>query len=537
MNRNNILKKVLICIILILVGGIITRLIDAHYNNNLKVNSYRWDKINLVLSQIDQNYVDQVDEKVFSEKVLPGIMFKLDPHSVYLSPKSLKKAEGDLAADFDGIGISFNVPQDTAIVINVISDGPSDRSGLKSGDRIIKVGDKKVAGNKMAQDSLVSLMRGKAGTKVNLEIQRDHQLVDFTITRGKIPLNSIDVSYMINDTTGYIKLSKFSKTTYEEFVKHVDKLKAKGMHKLIFDLRDNSGGYFTQAILLSNEFLAKDDLIVYIKGAHRDRSDAFADGKGKCQDLALSLLINEDSASSSEIFAGAMQDNDRAVIYGRRSFGKGLVQEPIYFSDGSGIRLTVARFYMPSGRCIQKPYVTRDGESYYFDIYERYKHGEMSSADSIQKPDSLAFLTAGGRTVYGGGGIIPDVFVGIDTIGVTPLLVLINKKALQIKYASRLSDKYRKSLQNVKNFKELNLLLDSMNLETVFKSYVRENSIKINNKQWNISKKIMLTQLRALVGRYSSLDNDAFYPLISPNDNVLNVAINDELADIVITAL
>ena len=279
-----------------------------------------------------------------------------------------------------------------------------------------------------------------------------------------------------------------------------------------------------QALLLSNEFLPEESLIVYMEGAHRPRQNFYADGSGKCQDIELAVLVNENSASSSEIFAGAMQDNDRGLIYGRRSYGKGMVQEPIFFTDNSGIRLTVARFYTATGRCIQKPYTPGDGADYVYDIYERYVHGEMTSADSIARNDSLKYITPGGNVVYGGGGIIPDVFVPIDTAGVTDLLIQINRQALTVKYASEAADKYRSELRDVASLDELNALLDSMDLENCFLAYLRLKGVTVDMEQWRVSRQFVLTQLRALVGRYSSLDDNAFYPILAEIDNVIQTA-------------
>lgn len=526
MKQRKVLEAVLLAIIFLFLGGIITRIFDISRERKLYVNSHHWDKISLILDQIEKNYVEDIDYKTITENTIPLILNELDPHSVYFPPQDLKKADEDLEGNFDGIGITFNIPQDTAIVMSVISGGPSERAGILSGDRILKVDDIDVAGVKINQDSLVRKMRGPSGTKVHLSVYREGETIPFDIIRAKIPVNSIDVAYMINDTTGYVKLSKFARTSYREFKASEAFLIEQGMTKLIFDLRDNTGGYLDQALLLSNEFLSDGDLIVYMEGKHRKRQDFYADGSGKCQNIAIDVLINENSASSSEIFAGAIQDNDRGRIIGRRSFGKGLVQEPINFSDNSGIRLTVARFYTPTGRCIQKPYGDK-GDDYMYDILERYRHGEMTDVDSIPKNDSLKFVTPKGKVVYGGGGIIPDVFVPMDTVGVTDLLVKINRQSLQVKYAISLSDKYRKELRDVTTLPQLYGLLDKMNLKTGFQEYLKKNGINIPPKQWNISEGIIMTQLRAMVGRYSTMDDDAFYPIIADIDNVIQVAVKE----------
>lgn len=506
MDKYRILKNVLWGIILIMIGSVVTKWVDYKKFRSYGVASHNWDKVSLVLQQIERNYVDTIDYEGISEKIIPLILKELDPHSLYLPPEELKEADEDLQGNFDGVGITFNVPADTAIVISVITGGPSEKVGLIPGDRIVAIDGKNVAGVKFPQDSMVKLLRGLSGTKVKVQVKRESELVDFDITRGKIPVKSIDVAYMVNDTTGYIKLSRFSKSSYLEFLQAMVKLTAGGMKKLIFDLRDNPGGYLDQALYLSNEFLKKDQLIVYMQGLHRDRQDFKASGKGLSQDVELVVLINENSASSSEIFAGAIQDNDRGVIVGRRSYGKGLVQEPVYFSDNSGIRLTVAKYYTPDGRYIQKPYTKGDDVGYSEDIVERYLHGEMMDEDSIPAT---------------GGGIIPDIFVPVDTVGVTDLLVKINRQSAQMKFSIEMADRYRKALQKVESLDELNELLDSMNLESEFRSYLRRNSIKVVESQWRISRDIIMTQIRAMVGRYSKLEDEAFYPIIAEIDNVI----------------
>lgn len=510
--------------VLILMGFMLLKICGRPERRTINVDNHKWDKLLLILDQIEQHYVDSINYKDIVEKTLPSVMQNLDPHSVYLPPEELEVAEESLEGNFSGIGIQFNVPNDTVIVISVIPGGPSERAGLLSGDRIVSVDGVNIAGVKMPQDSIIKRLKGPKGSMVKVEVKRDdlNELVPFSIKRDKIPVNSVDVALMLNDTLGYIKLSKFAKTSYTEFVNAIEKLDGNGMKSLVFDLRDNTGGYLDQALLLSNEFLAKGKLIVYMEGLHRNRQDFFADGKGKLQGVNLYVLLNENSASSSEIFAGAMQDNDRGTIVGRRSYGKGLVQEPIYFSDKSGIRLTVARFYTPTGRCIQKPY----SDDYQYDILERYQHGEMTVADSIKRNDSLKFVTPGGKTVYGGGGIIPDVFVPIDTAGVTDFLVAVNRKSLQVKYSIKLADTYRLQLREVKTFGQLEELVSSIDFETGFLSYAKENGITPKSGEWKRSKEFIITQIKGLFGRYSALDDDAFYPYILRTDNVIQTIIN-----------
>jgi carboxyl-terminal processing protease len=512
-------------LIIIFLSGALAYKIYSGFaiKRELDITAGRWDKILLILSQVDGNYVDSVDHSRVTEDVIPYILTKLDPHSLYLSPEELKSADEQLQGNFDGIGVQFNVPNDTAVVINVIPGGPSERAGVLSGDRLVKVNGELVAGIKMNQDSLVSRLRGKSGTMVNVSVKRVgvKDLIGFDIKRDKIPVKSLDVSYMINDTTGYIKLSRFTRTSYKEFMDAISLLRKEGMRSLIFDLRGNTGGYLDQALLLSNEFLNKGDLIVYMKGRHRPRQDFYADNNGKCRDLSLKVIIDEGSASSSEIFAGAIQDNDRGVIIGRRSFGKGLVQEPIYFSDNSGIRLTVARFYTPTGRSIQKPY----DANYREDIIERYRHGEMMSADSIRQNDSLMYKTPKGKTVYGGGGITPDIFVPIDTTGISNFFIKVSNMGLTFRFSASMADEYRPSLNKIKSMKDLNNLFKEVNFEARFLSFAAANGIKPGAGEWEESKDLINNHIKAFIGRYSPLDDNAFYPILLEKDNMVIAAI------------
>ena len=485
-----------------------------------------WAKLMLVLDQVNKNYVDELKTKDVTEDLIPLIMEELDPHSGYFPPQDLKVAEESLAGGFDGIGIQFNVPNDTIIVNSVVTGGPSEKAGLLVGDRVVKVDDRTVAGVHMPQDTMVSLMRGPKGTKVVISVKRNGQeeLIPFTITRDKIPTYSVDVSYMLNDTTGYIKLSKFARTTHEEFVKAADKLCEQGMKRLVFDLRDNTGGFLDQAMHLANEFLEEGAMIVYMQGKARPRTDLKADGKGKYKDMDLAVLINSGSASASEIFAGAIQDNDRGTIYGVRSFGKGLVQEPVNFSDGSGIRLTVARYYTPSGRCIQKPYT----DDYELEILERYNTGEMFSADSIKVDENEKFTTVGGRTVYGGGGIVPDVFVPIDTVGVTDFMVACNRNSLQIKYANTVLDKCAKALSSSSTMEQFEHLYDSLGAEQGFLEFAASNGITPKEGEWESSKKFVMNQVKALVARYTAMGDNAFYPIYHQTDKLIRIAVLNE---------
>lgn len=521
------ISSIWIAVLGVAVGALAVLAYDSYSQkkNLIRVQYGDWRKLNLILDQIDRNYVDTINVNDVTEAAITAALAELDPHSVYMPPVELTEAETDLAGNFDGIGIQFNVPNDTAIVLEVIPGGPSEKVGLQKGDRILKVGEKDIAGVRFPQDSMVRRMKGPAGTKVTVTVGRGNERIPFEITRGKIPMHCVDAAFMINDTTGYIKLSKFSRTTFTEVTEASAKLVGEGMTRLIFDLRDNTGGYLDQALLLSDMFLSKGDEIVYMQGLHRKKDNYKADGKGLLQDIGLTVLINESTASSSEIFAGAIQDNDRGVIIGRRSFGKGLVQEPIYFSDGSGVRLTVARFYTPSGRCIQKPY----SEDYQYDIYKRYADGEMYDADSIKVDSTAAYKTVAGRTVYGGGGIIPDIFVPVDTTRATKFFIACNKKATQMRFASAMFDRYKGSLTEIGDYDELNRFLDRMNLPAAFREYASsKDGISCTQKEWDETSDYLLPQLRALVGRYSRLGENAFYKMYLNVDVTLKKAIESD---------
>ena len=487
---------------------------DGDYN--------RWRKLNLILQEVQKNYVDTIDMKSMTDAAVVAALSELDPHSVYLPPVELTESDTELAGSFEGIGITFNVPEDTAIVLNTVPGGPSEKAGLISGDRLIKVGERVIAGTKTPQDTMVRLMKGPKGTKVKITVSRDGTLIPFDITRDKIPVHCIDAAFMVNDTTGYIKLSKFTRTTYQEFKEATSKLTEQGMTSLLFDLRSNTGGYFDQAFLLSNEFLKRGEKVVYMEGLHRKRDDFYADGRGKLQNVGLKVLIDEGSASSSEIFAGSIQDNDRGTIIGRRSFGKGLVQEPINFTDGSGIRLTVARFYTPSGRCIQKPY----DKDYAYDIYQRYAHGEMTSADSMKVDTTAVYYTMKGRKVYGGGGIIPDLFVPIDTTKATKFHIACNRKATSMRFASVMFDKYKGGLSGISDFDALVDYLHGLDLESQFLDYAaRIDGLRPASGEWKQASQYMMPQIYGLVGRYSKVGEEAFYRFYLPIDETIQTAL------------
>lgn len=523
LDRSGLIAALLGVIIGILLTGFCVRSCNV---GKARVQYANWQKLNLILDEVQKNYVDTIDVKGMTDAAVVAALAKLDPHSIYLPPVELEESETELAGNFDGIGIQFNVPNDTAIVLEVISGGPSEKVGLQPGDRLIKVDDKVIAGVQFPQDSMVRRLKGPAGTKVNVTVRRDGEDTRFEITRGKIPVHSVDASFMVNDTTGYIRLTKFSRTTFQEVSMAALDLLGKGMKRLVFDLRDNAGGYFDQALLLSNLFLNRGDEIVYLEGLHHKRENYTADGKGLLKDVALSVLINESSASSSEIFAGAMQDNDRGVIVGRRSFGKGLVQEPRFFTDGSAIRISVARYYTPSGRCIQKPYDNPE-EDYRYDILRRYSDGEMFEKDSIKLDTTAVFRTVGGRKVYGGGGIVPDVFVPMDTTRATDFFIACNRKATQMRFASAIFDQFKSDLLKIEDYDHLERYLNQLNLPARFLQFAAtKDGIKAKPGEWAETAPYLEPQLRALVGRYSKLGDNAFYKLYLPVDETVRIALD-----------
>lgn len=487
-------------------------------------------KLSQVLWLIENGYIDPISRDSLTELAIPAILGKLDPHSVYLPPKELKEAEEPLKGEFDGIGVVFNMSTDTVLVMNVIPSGPSRKAGVQGGDRIIKVNDTLIAGQKMSQIGVMKRLRGPRGTQVKLSIERKgiDGLVDIVVTRDAIPLHSVEATLMLTEDIGFIKLSQFSVTSHEEVSKAIKSLRKQGMRSLIFDLRGNPGGFLDQAILIANEFLPSGKLIVYTKDRLNRQVNQYSDGRGSLVGLNVAVLIDEESASSSEILAGALQDNDCGTIIGRRSFGKGLVQQQIPFSDGSAIRLTVARYYTPTGRSIQKPYTAGDGESYEHDLIDRYYRNEYFSADSIHFADSLKFTTPKGKVVYGGGGIMPDIFIPADTVGLTNYFVEVSGRNILYRYTIDYSDRNRKALESVKNLEELKQMLNgNTSLLSDFVEYAKQQGVEPNWSDIEKSRKIIEAQLRAYIARNSDLEDKAFYYFIHPIDKTVLRAIEE----------
>ena len=489
------------------------------------------DKMMQTVNAVRNYYVDPIDLDTIYEKAIPSLLSELDPHSEYIPARLFNEVNESLEGEFDGIGIVFNAMTDTITVLNVVPQGPSFKAGVRSGDRILRIDDRDVAGQGIAQDSLVKLMRGKRGTKVKLAIERQtlDELVEVEVVRDAIELHSIETAFMLDKEAGigYVRLSQFARTSYDELREALRKLRSEGLQKLIIDLRGNTGGFLDQAILIANEFLPAEKLILYTEDRHGNKQKEYSRGNGTSTDLGLAILVDETSASSSEILAGAIQDNDRGLVLGRRTFGKGLVQTQIPFADGSAVRLTVARYYTPTGRSIQKPYTAGDEMAYHMEIFDRYMHNEFFSADSIHFDESLKFTTPGGRTVYGGGGIMPDIFIPMDTVGITRYYTKVWDSNTLYRYTLRYADRHREALDKVTTLEELDSLLSADDLLSDFVRYAEQQGITTNRHELNISRDIILAQLRAYIGRNALGDDSGFYYNIYPVDKVMRRAVEE----------
>lgn len=470
-------------------------------------------KFDLIMGLLETNYVDTVNFKEVGEEAIVAALKKLDPHSVYFPPQDLKEANESLGESFEGIGITFNVPNDTAIVISVIPGGPSSKVGILPGDKLLAADTVTVSGVKMRQDDMVRHFKGPKGSTVCLKVLRGSELLYFDVVRDKIPLHSIDCAFMLSENVGYIRLSKFSRTTHKEFVEACMNLVAKGMTSLVFDLRGNTGGYLDQAWLLGNELLEKGDTVVYCEGLHSPKQVYAAYGNGNFKTLPLKVLIDEETASAAEIIAGAIQDNDRGTIIGRRSYGKGLVQEPFDFTDGSGVRLTIAKYYTPSGRCIQKPYA-----DYEYDFMKRYEKGEFWDEASVSLDTTQLFYTKGGRKVYGGGGIAPDVFVAMDTTKISPFHLAVNKKSLVMRYSAKYFQEHRADILEMSTMAQFDAYFSRATLAEDFVKYAASQGVKMKSAADRESlQKYIMPQLKGLIARYSSdLGEEAFYRYVLP---------------------
>lgn len=531
MNKKNLLLVFIVFISIVaglLLGNMLSNRSKIRDIGSLRgiLSGMSSNKIDEVLSMVDGKYVDTTDISAMTEEAIVDLIAKLDPHSVYVPASDLEEVNSQLESSFSGIGVQFNIQNDTIMIVSVISGGPSEKVGLQAGDRIIMVNDTIFVGKKVNNEKVMKKLRGPKETKVKIGIKRHgtKEILKYTVTRGKIPVNSVDIAYMITPGVGFIKVNKFAEDTYSEFLNSIADLRSKGAKKYIIDLRENSGGLMDQAINMINEFLPKGQLIVYSEGKAYKRFDARADGKGSCIGAPVVVLIDEFSASASEIFAGAIQDNDRGTIIGRRSFGKGLVQQQYQLSDGSALRLTVARYYTPSGRSIQKPYVKGKADDYENDIMNRYIHGEFDNKDSIHVADSLKYKTLKGRTVYGGGGIMPDMFVPRDTSEYTQYL----NKALNYGYLYQFAFKYtdanRKKLTNFKNWQAMEQYLNTQDLVTGFSDYALSKGLKPSVKEISISRKLISNQIKSYITR-NMLGDEGFYPLFYKDDKTVRKAV------------
>ncbi len=497
-------------------------------------------KVDQLLQMMNSNYVDAIDVDSITEEVMEVLVEKLDPHSAYIPKKDLELVNSELSASFSGIGVQFNIQNDTVCIVAVIPGGPSEGVGVLAGDKIVFVDDSVFTGKGMNNEKVMHTLRGPKDTQVKLSIKRNGtpELLTYVITRGDIPIHSVDASFIMKPQIGYIKVNKFSETTYDEFMSALAKLKAEGAKSYIVDLRENSGGYMDQTIKMANEFLHAGQMIVYAEGRAYPRFEAKANGLGRFKDAELVVLINEFSASASEIFAGAMQDNDRALVIGRRSFGKGLVQQQIPFSDGSAVRLTVARYYTPSGRCIQKPYTLGDQTDYEKDLLERFEHGEFYSADSIHYQDTTKYYTAGGRVVYGGGGILPDIFVGRDTTLNTPFYNKCVNMAYTYQFAFQYTDKHRKELKKFTDWQALERHLLKHNILEEFIRFADKKGVNAQDTTLYLFSKLSFEEqvrkstplLNRLICAYiirDVLDENAFYAIFERDDEIILKALEE----------
>jgi carboxyl-terminal processing protease len=485
-------------------------------------------KLNAILNLIAQDYVDTTNLKDLVEMSIPQILSKLDPHTSYFSADELKAATDDLNGSFSGIGISFVMVNDTIGVVEVIPGGPSEKVGLMAGDKIVMIDDSVATGEKMTSGEVMKRLRGDKGTTVKLGIKRQNssKMLNFTVTRGDIPVNTVDAYYMLDKNTGYIKINQFGRHTYDEFLTAMASLQEEGAKRYMIDLRGNGGGFMEMAVLMANEFLPADQPIVFTKGRYkRDDSEVWSDGNGSFQDAEVAVLIDEFSASASEIFAGALQDNDRGLIVGCRSFGKGLVQKEFVLPDSSAIRLTTARYYTPSGRCIQKDY--KEGMvDYEKEVLERYLSGELYSRDSMKIDKSQVFTTLiSGRTVYGGGGIVPDIFVARDTTGITNYYIEVFNAGLLQRYAFNYCDNHRASLNKMEDYNQFMRTAPSDDAITKdFADFAAANGIAPRWYYINQSQELIATNLKALIAR-DIFGSQAYYPIVNRNDNTIQAAL------------
>ena len=519
-NSNTSRFTPLVIAVSVVAGILIGTFYAKHYGGNkLGIINGSSNKLNALLRIIDDQYVDTVNMTDLVEKAMPQILAELDPHSTYIPAQNLEEVNSELEGSFSGVGIQFTIQQDTIHVNNVVAGGPAEKVGVMAGDRIVTVDDSLFVGKGLTNEKAMRHLKGPKGSEVKLGIKRatEKGLLDFTIVRGDIPQNTIDAAYMLNDDFGYIMVSKFGRTTHVELLNAIAQLNHQQCKGLIIDLRGNTGGYMEAATRMVNEFLPEGKLIVYTEGRKYPRMEEYANGTGSCQQTPLIVLVNEESASASEIFAGAIQDNDRGTIVGRRSFGKGLVQQPIDFSDGSAIRLTIARYYTPSGRCIQRPYESGQNSKYEMDWIARYEHGEFFYKDSIKLDENLRYSTSLGRPVYGGGGIMPDIFVPQDTTGITSYLIEVSNKGLILQFSFQYTDRNRAKLNSYKDEESLLEHLKQQGIMEQFIRYASSKGVKRRNLLINKSRQLLERNLYGNI-IYNMLGQEEYIRYINQSD-------------------
>ncbi len=503
------------------VGILFGTFFANHFSaNRLNIINSGSSRLNNLLNIVNDQYVDAVNMDSLMERAIPQILADLDPHSVYISAKDVQAANDDLKGSFSGVGIEFVIREDTIRVQNVISNGPAEKAGLIAGDKIVMVDDKPFVGKKVTNEEAMRRLKGPKDTKVKIGVLRygDKKVKQFTVTRGEIPTHSVTATYMLDDETGYIRIKSFGENTYPEMLIALAELSQQGFENLVIDLRDNTGGYLMSAVQIVNEFLPKNKLIVYTEGRKSPRQDYRSDGRGSYQKIPLVVLINEASASASEIFAGAIQDNDRGTVIGRRSFGKGLVQKQLDFPDGSLIRLTIARYYTPSGRCIQKPY-TPGETNYEEDLLVRYQHGEFFSQDSI-KHSGPAYHTSIGRTVYGGGGITPDIFVPEDTTDMTSYYKQASMSGLILQFAFQYTDENRQHLSTFREMPALSSYLVAQNTVEKFAVYADKHGLQRRNLMIKKSHTLLERYINSRI-IYNIMDENAWIEYLNQDDPVI----------------
>ena len=524
MNEN---KKLIIFLPLIISISIVLGITVGTQFSNRKYISNNDRKLNTILNMVSDGYVDTIDVNKIIEQTIPHMLNNLDPHTVYIPAKDLTEVNNELDGSFSGIGISFFIMNDTVRIVEVLSGGPSEKAGLIAGDKIVSVNDTSFTGSKVTNQEVFKKLRGIKGSSIKLGIKRSSsdKVLSYDLIRGDIPVNSIDAAYMVEKEIGYVKINKFARTTYDEFLQALVKLKNEGAERYILDLRGNGGGFMEMAILMANEFLPENSLIVYTQGREKKNNQQFwSDGNGSFQDVELAVLIDEYSASASEILAGAIQDNDRGLIVGRRSFGKGLVQRQFELADSSAIRMTVSRYHTPSGRCIQKDY-KKGSDAYSHDIYDRIISGELSNKDSIKIDTTNVFQTVHRRKVYGGGGIIPDIFVPSDTSGITSYYINVSNAGLLQKYAYSYSEINREDFSKLEDYKQfLRILPSNNNILNDFVSFAAENGVPARWYYINMSKELIVNQIKALIAR-DIFGSEAFYPIYNKNDKMIQKAV------------